>query len=305
MRFIISTENDYFDIDKYIGKTLNITSWKKWKDIPNLEVKELYFNIPINKLMAMVQNCPKSYLITYFSSSAVREFTRLIHIKNVFVTKEGIYKDSSEIKLPNSKIKFRSKKILFNGTIYDKLIYGVNTWGAWGHFLNGSPLSGLLYFPEEIVRQSMFYWQVQDMRFAHDVYEFGFQIAGIAVIDSTAVFVRDLYISAPIDIVNGQNHFTRMLREKVYKFYKLENVIPKYGLITNRRPGSNRCVRNMDEFIKEIKAKYPHIEWLYRNDSQLIDTPRAVKDLANTKYFICPAGSNSFKCVFLHENCGM
>ncbi|EAY10687.1 hypothetical protein TVAG_364100 [Trichomonas vaginalis G3] len=287
------------------GERISITKYIHPLDFPGGEVMELNLQIPVHDQRVLKGILPTNYQIVFFSSAAIREFTRLYHFKNALVTSRGVFCRDCQVKFPNDHVGVDTSSITVSDKVIEHLIIGKATFIPWGHFMTESPISGLIYFPEEVVNKSQIYFYQGSYFYSSNLNAFGWGHIKHASISWDATLVKNLYMSVPNDFVNGQTFFYRLLRERLMKRYNSKNVKPTQGIISNKPQSSSRFIKNFDPWVKSIKDKYPDIPWTVITDDQITNTGDAIKVLAATKYFITPCGSAAFKIVYMHENTGI
>ncbi|EAY07889.1 hypothetical protein TVAG_142430 [Trichomonas vaginalis G3] len=287
------------------GDCIKIKKYIHPLDFPGVDVQELNLKIPIHDQRVLKAILPTNYQIVFFSSAAIREFTRLYHFKNALVTYMGVFCKDCQVKFPNDHVGVDTSSITVSNRVIENLIIGKTTFIPWGHFLTDSPISSLLYLPEEIVNKSQYYFYKESFFYGDNLKAFGWGHLQRASLYRDATLVKNLYMAVPNDFVNGQTYFFRLLRERLMKLYKCEDIKPTQGTISNKGLYKPRHISNMDKLIERIRETYPNITWTYHSDDQISNTAVAIKILSATKYFVTPCGSAAFKILYMHENTGI
>lgn len=274
-------------------------------EFPDVSYQEMNYNIPVydERICRGVRKL--SWMIVYYSSAAVREFTRLYHFRNAIVTSSGVFSTDSMVAFPNWAARVAQSEITMSDKVIDHLIIGKPTFYPWGHFITDSPISALLEFPEEIVNKCQLYFYMSSYYFRDNLQQMGFGHLKFANIEHEGTLVKNLYVSAPNDLVTSQSHFCRLLREKLFKLYNVKNITPTKGVISNRPSHGSRYIQNIDDWIKAIKTSYPKIDWKFYSDHELGRIKETVAILSEAKYLVTPSGSNAMKCLYMQEDTGM
>ena len=92
-----------------------------------------------------------------------------------------------------------------------------------------------------------------------------------------------------------------ILREKLVKYYGLENIKPEYYGFMNK-DNNNRKILNLKEIINLIESEYNiAFKELRVNQPNRIDFARYMSSI---KLLICPGGSMAYNVIFMKENTG-
>ncbi|KAI5536474.1 glycosyltransferase family, partial [Trichomonas vaginalis G3] len=270
------------------------------------EMKELNFISPYadNKLVMLIGK-GRIYDVLFCFSAAAREFTTYYHFQHVLVTSQGIFTDDSFLIFPWAKKTYSKSRITNSHREIDHLILGSIHFGPWGHFISDSPMAGLLYLPKDIVKKSKLAIMGNQGYVRRNLDELGFQDVPLHHLSWSFELVHNLYVLSPQDRPNGQVHFNCELRDHIFKLYNLSDIIPNYGVITNRPYGRARHVTNIQELIVVVKNHFMNIRWEFHDDSQLGSIKSCVQVLAGAKYFITPPGSSGFKAMMMKEKTGI
>ena len=167
-----------------------------------------------------------------------------------------------------------------------------------GRFFN-SVLAPLMLFPEEIKNKSKIAVYQDDLVHLKLLQAIGFSEKQMVCMDRDEwAYAENFYTSTPIFPLSSYYGLsTKMLSEKLRRFYKIEDVIPDQYFFVNRRQEKRMRIKNFKEILRAANEMFPE-----RNFSEIKDKWKLkdiIRNWSRAKFVFGPTGSNMAKHYFM------
>jgi hypothetical protein len=243
--------------------------------------------------------------VIFYSSSVAREFDRLVHLKNVYVSSwKMVATRDAMIKVWENTEEVVSRS-LETGTSYESVVYLYSPWGeVFGHFLHDS-LTALIQIPKEIVDKSVIVMQYYPP-YCYNYLDFlGYPRNKFVFHYNEYVFAENLYMYVPVESRSGQNVVgIQKLRDILTKKLNLDKIHPNRYVLSNRPKKGYRYIQNFDELVGYIRTNFTNIEW------EVLSIPFSKIDVCgrimrSIKIWFSPCGSNINNVIFMAKGSGV
>jgi hypothetical protein len=241
--------------------------------------------------------------IWFYTSSMVREYDRLIHIENAYVSS---YKTVS---LANGRIIVwnQTEELVFprfetSKQPYENVVYLYSVWGeVFGHFLHDS-LTSLIQIPSSILNKSIVllqyplnnaYAYTDLLGYPREMFKFSIPF----------VFTKNLYMFISAEDRSGQQVVGfRKLRAMLRDKFEVDKINATRYVMSNRN--RTRKINNWDDFTLTVRNTFPAYNW----EEETIpynNVEKCAKLLASLIFWFSPCGSNINNVIFMKEGAGV
>ena len=293
----------FYQYDNILRSNISYSSIR-WKglieitDVPGVEYKDIITFATYNDSYSQIISRNGNDSVCFFSSSVIREYGRLVHLKNVYCTsRQALACNNKQIRLNFLRLTFQLRTKIE----YENVIYLYSLYMGFGHWFQDA-LPGILYFSDELIQKSKI---IVCSGFTQRWLEL-FNISSDQIIFDRGYwyYCKNLYMFYCLDPVNSLNIKSFLnLSIVISRKLQLNKIVSSRYVFTNKDLRLTRSIANMDEFILSTKISFPEYNWELDpfNKDNLI---KLIKNVASFKIWITPSGSQVMNMAFMKRDWG-
>lgn len=280
-------------MEKLPHKIFNVTQYSQLSILPNSSTIDF-----IGPWLSEFK-----YHELYFHQKLINESIQVIHMKDLYVTRQCIFFSNSSFYYVRPTCQFDYKNN-FNGSrlvsgYYSSVIAICHIWTHNYAHVVFDVLIPLALIPQSVLNQS-YIVATSNSRFTIEMLNiFNFQPYQILCIStSELIYGENVYTINPHSFYNFQRLTLMKFRNYCIRKYSL-NQFPPYRFVYFNRFGP-RSIVNFNAIMNDIRRDFPQYRWETRKAfSKAVDT---LKYLNEVLFFFGPHGADVANIVFLQES---